>query len=53
MPDWKEIFIYLGCGFKYFLFSPLVGEGFHFDLYFSNGLKPPTSYWTEIDINPG
>ena len=28
-------------GFKYFLFSPLFGEDFHFDSYFSNGLKPP------------
>ena len=31
-------------GFKYFLFSPLFGEDSHFDYYFSNGLKPPTSY---------
>ena len=30
-------------GFKYFLFSPLFGEESHFDQYFSNGLKPPTS----------
>ena len=33
----------LGGGFKYFLFSPLFGEGLQFDQYFSNGLKPPTS----------
>ena len=33
----------LGGGFKYFLFSPLFGEDSHFDQYFSNGLKPPTS----------
>ena len=33
----------LGGGFKYFLFSPLPGEESHFDEYFSNGLKPPTS----------
>ena len=33
----------LGGGFKYFLFSPLFGEDSHFDEYFSNGLKPPTS----------
>ena len=26
-----------------FLFSPLFGEDSHFDFYFSNGLKPPTS----------
>ena len=32
----------LGGGLKYFLFSPLPGEGFQFDSYFSNGLKPPT-----------
>ena len=33
---------------KHFLFSPLFGEDFHFDSYFSNGLKPPTRccvYW--------
>ena len=33
----------LGGGFKYFLFSPLFGEDFHFDYCFSKGLKPPTS----------
>ena len=37
----KEIII-LGGGFKDFLFSPLVGEDFQFDQYFSDGLKPPT-----------
>ena len=31
----------LGGGFKYFLFSSLVGEDSHFDKYFSKGLKPP------------
>ena len=30
-------------GFKYFLFSPLFGEDSHFDSYFSDRLKPPTS----------
>ena len=35
---------YLGCGFKYFLFSPPPGEMIQFDSYFSNALKPPTSY---------
>ena len=35
---------YPGGGFKYFLFSPLFGEGFQFDWYFSNGLKPPTRF---------
>ena len=29
-------------GFKYFLFSPLPGQDFQFDQYFSKGLKPPT-----------
>ena len=33
----------LGGGFKYVLFSPLFGEDSHFDQYFSDGLKPPTS----------
>ena len=33
----------LGGGFKYFVSSPLFGEDFHFDSYFSKGLKPPTS----------
>ena len=31
----------LGGGFKYFLLSPLFGEDFHLELYFSKGLKPP------------
>ena len=29
---------------KHFLFSPLFGEDSHFDSYFSDGLKPPTSF---------
>ena len=29
-------------GFKQFLFSPLPGQDFQFDKYFSDGLKPPT-----------
>ena len=28
---------------QYYLFSPLFGEDFQFDWYFSDGLKPPTS----------
>ena len=33
----------LGGGFKYFLLSPLLGEDFQFDYYFSDGLvQPPT-----------
>ena len=35
---------FLGGGFKYFLFSPLFGEDYHFDSYFSKGLKPPTRF---------
>ena len=32
-------------GFKYFLFSPLFGEDFQIDWYFSKGLvQPPTRY---------
>ena len=32
-------------GFKYFLFSPLLGEVIQFDSYFSKGLKTPTRYY--------
>ena len=35
---------YLGGGFKHFLFSPPFGEDSHFDEYFPDALKPPTSY---------
>ena len=35
---------YLTGGFKHFLFSSLFGEMIQFDSYFSDGLKPPTSY---------
>ena len=31
-------------GFEYFWFSRLPGEMIQFDEYFSNGLKPPTSF---------
>jgi len=31
-------------GFKYMLFSLIFGEDFQFDYYFSNGVKPPTSF---------
>ena len=37
------MFFFLGGGFKYFLFSSLFGEDSHFDSYFSDGLKQPTS----------
>ena len=33
----------LGGGFKHFLCSSLFREDSHFDQYFSDGLKPPTS----------
>ena len=35
---------YLGVVLKYFLFSSLFGEMIQFYRYFSNGLKPATSY---------
>ena len=38
-------YYFLGGGFKYFLCSPLLGEMIQFDSYFSNGLKPPTSFF--------
>ena len=50
MPE-ISIILLLGGGFKYFLFSPLFGEDFQFDWYFSDGLKPPTRYgMPEISI---
>ena len=36
--------IFLVGGFKYFWVSPLLGEDFQFDWYFSNGLKPPSIF---------
>ena len=41
-PTFRETNGFLGGGFKDVLFSSLFGEDFHFDEYFSNGLKPPT-----------
>ena len=41
--DW-HIYLHLGGGFKYFLFSSLFGEMIQFD-YISDGLKPPTSIY--------
>ena len=35
---------FLGGGLKDFLFSPLFGEDFPFNSYFSDGLKLPTSF---------
>ena len=41
--------LYLGGGFKYFLFSPrILGEMIQFDSNFSGGLKPPTRYCFRI-----
>ena len=28
----------------FFIFTPKIGEGVHFDYYFSKGLKPPTRH---------
>ena len=39
---------HLGGGFKYFLFSSLLGEMIQFDEYFSKGLKQPTRPWFHI-----
>ena len=40
---WNKNCSFLGGGFKYFLFSTLLGEMIQFDEpYFSNRLKPPT-----------
>ena len=39
-----------------FIFTPKIGEDFHFDSYFSNGLKPPTSFFfpkTALMVNCG
>ena len=36
--------IYLGGGFKHFLFALLLGEMIQFDEYFFDGLTPPTRY---------
>ena len=45
------IIILLGGCFRYVLFSPRkLGKIFHFD-YFSDGLKPPTSYFTRGTFN--
>ena len=46
---WKWIYSWLYLSrrdFKYLLFSPLFGEDFQFDEYFSDGLKPPNSFVT-------
>ena len=43
-PQKTEGIVHLVGEFKHFLFSPLFGEDSQFDLYFSDGLKPPTSH---------
>ena len=43
-------YIWLGGGFKDFLFSPLFGEDSHFDSYFSKGSKPPTRYIWGLNV---
>ena len=41
---------FLGGGFKYFLFSPLLGEMIQFDQYFSDGLvQPRTSFASSLN----
>ena len=40
----------LGGGFKHLFFSPLPGEDSHFDQYFSDGLKPPTSMHRMLEL---
>ena len=40
-----DIDLFLGGGFKYLLFSPIFGEHFQSDEYFSDGLKPPTRFY--------
>jgi len=42
----------LGGGFKYLLFSPLPGEDFQFDQYFSKGLVQPPTRCREMVISP-
>ena len=43
LPTKKVLLYVVGGDFKYFSCSALLGEGSHFDQYFSKGLKPPTS----------
>ena len=43
-PITKSTYLLVDGGFRYFLFSLLLGEDFQLDTYFSTGLKPPTSY---------
>ena len=43
LPMFCTNFHILGSGCKYVLFLSLLGEMIQFDLYFADGLKPPTS----------
>ena len=42
----KDVFFWVVVSniFYFILFSPLFGEMIQFDSYFSNGLKPPSSF---------
>ena len=44
--------LFLVGGFKYFLFSPLLGAMIQFDWYFSKGLKPQTSFGFSLKNTP-
>ena len=35
----------------FFMFTPILGEGSHFDSYFSTGLKPPTSLHPIVKVD--
>ena len=46
--DWKigwDVYILVGGSIFFCVFLPLLGEDSHFDSYFPNGLKPPTSIY--------
>ena len=48
---WAEYLdVFLGGGFRHFLCSSLFGEDSQFDSYFSDGLKPPTSFVFDINF---
>ena len=40
----NEAYVFLGGGFKHFLFASLFEEMIQFDQYVSDGLKPPTRF---------
>ena len=47
----KWLYTVLGGCLNYFWFSPLHGEDFQFDSYFSDGLKPPTRKWLSTVVS--